>query len=73
MLEGEAQQVAGLQIVTQAFLDDGISAQTTLLEDEDFVNGVRTGTQVLRHAFFAQSSFFAPAPEKQAARTPAVD
>lgn len=55
---GEEHRLDGLDLITQAFLDDGISAQTTLLEDEDFVNGVRTATQVLRRAFFRPNLLF---------------
>ncbi len=47
-----------LELFTQAFLDDGISAQTTLLEDDDFINGVRSATQVLRRAFFRPNLLF---------------
>ncbi len=55
---GEEQQLDGLQTVRSAFLEDGIFARTTMLEDEDFVNGVRTATQVLRHAFFRPNLLF---------------
>jgi len=54
----DAHKLDDLELFTQAFLDDGISAQTTLLEDDDFVNGVRTATQVLRHAFFRPNLLF---------------
>ncbi len=55
---GEEAKLAELDLFTQAFLDDGISAQTTLLEDDEFVNGVRTATQVLRRTFFRPNLLF---------------
>ena len=55
---GEEDKLVELPLLSQAFLDDGISARTTFLEDEDFVNGVRTATQVLRGAFFRPNLLF---------------
>jgi solute carrier family 12 (sodium/potassium/chloride transporter), member 2 len=56
--QGEEGKLADLTIFTQAFWDDGIRAQTTFLEDDDFVNGVRAATQVLRRAFFRPNLLF---------------
>ena len=55
---GEMERLDGLDQITRAFLNDGISAQTTLLEDEDFVDGVRAATQVMRHTFFRPNLLF---------------
>lgn len=41
-----------LETMTRAFIDDGIYANATFLEEADFVNGVRATTQVLRKTFF---------------------
>ena len=41
-----------LESLTAAFVDDGIYANATFLEEVDFVNGVRATTQVLRKTFF---------------------
>ncbi len=49
--EGEA-QLKELETMTKAFIDDGIYANATFLEETDFVNGVRATTQVLRKTFF---------------------
>lgn len=45
-------------LISRAFLDDGIYSQTTMLEEADFVNGVRTATQILRSTFFRPNILF---------------
>ncbi|MCA9897281.1 MAG: amino acid permease [Anaerolineales bacterium] len=55
---GEEEKLANLTLYIEAFLNEGISAQKTLLEDADFINGVRTATQVLRGAFFRPNLLF---------------
>jgi amino acid transporter len=55
---GQEDSLSELELFTQAFIDDGIRAQTTILEDEDFINGVRTATQVLRRSFFRPNLLF---------------
>lgn len=55
---GEARDLVGLRALARAFRDDGIYAEATLLEEADFVNGVRVTTQVLRHTFFRPNILF---------------
>ncbi len=55
---GDQLDVAGIKTLTQAFTKDGITAQTTMLEDNDFVNGVRSATQILRGTFFRPNLLF---------------
>lgn len=55
---GQREQVADLEMVTHAFMDDGMFSQTTLLAEEDFMTGVRSATQMLRRAFFRPNILF---------------
>lgn len=55
---GQAKAFEGLKLLTQAFQTEDISAQTILMEDESFVNGVRATTQVLRYTFFRPNLLF---------------
>lgn len=55
---GDESQIADLHLVTRAFMDDGIYAQRTILEEENFVSGVRATTQILRHTFFRPNILF---------------
>lgn len=55
---GEADRFKDLNLLTEAFSDDGIYAQTTLLEESDFVDGVRSATQILRSTFFRPNILF---------------
>ena len=50
--EKEKEKLHDLESLTEGFVSDGIYANTTFLEELDFVNGVRTTTQVLRETFF---------------------
>lgn len=47
-----------LEMLTKAFVDDGIYANATILEEDDFVNGVRMTTQILRNTFFRPNILF---------------
>lgn len=51
-------KLVDLESATQAFLKDGINAESTLLEEEDFVGGVRAATQILRGTFFRPNILF---------------
>ena len=55
---GEIKRLAGLRQLARAFREDGIYAEATLLEEEDFINGVRATTQILRHTFFRPNILF---------------
>jgi hypothetical protein len=55
---GEGDQLTGLRSLARAFRDDGIYAEATLLEEADFVNGVRLTTQILRNTFFRPNILF---------------
>lgn len=48
----EKEKLHDLGTLTEGFVRDGIYANTTFLEEVDFVNGVRATTQVLRETFF---------------------
>ncbi|MGD8404405.1 MAG: amino acid permease [Anaerolineales bacterium] len=56
--KGKGGKLEGLELLTKAFRGDGIYAQTTRLEEEDFVNGVRVTTQVLRNTFYRPNILF---------------
>jgi hypothetical protein len=56
--KGEVDKLEGLELLTKAFRDDGIYAQATRLEEDDFVNGVRVATQVLRNTFYRPNILF---------------
>lgn len=55
---GEENRVKELELLTKAFREDGIYAEATLLEEADFINGVRVTTQVLRRTFFRPNILF---------------
>lgn len=54
----DASNLQNMGLISRAFLDDGIYSQTTMLEEVDFVNGVRTATQILRSTFFRPNILF---------------
>ncbi len=54
----EAQAAAELAELAQAFEADGVHANLTLLEDADFVNGVRVATKVLQRTFYRPNLLF---------------
>lgn len=55
---GQKENLNGLELLTDAFLDDDIYARAMFLEEEDFINGVRITTQVLRRSFFRPNILF---------------
>jgi hypothetical protein len=55
---GQREKLEGLEMLTESFLDDDIYARATFLEEEDFINGVRITTQVLRRSFFRPNILF---------------
>ena len=55
---GQEELLAELELFNKAFIDDGIRAQSTVLEDEVFVDGVKAATQVLRRTFFRPNLLF---------------
>ena len=55
---GEKDRLAGLRNLAKAFRDDGIYAEATLVEEADFINGVRLTTQILRNTFFRPNILF---------------
>ena len=55
---GKGKKLEGLEALAKAFRDEGIYAQATRLEEEDFVNGVRVTTQVLRSTFYRPNILF---------------
>lgn len=55
---GEPGSLTRLEELTEAFMEDGIYAQGTLLEEDNFTNGVRTATQVLQRTFFRPNLLF---------------
>ncbi|WP_420629026.1 amino acid permease [Candidatus Leptofilum sp.] len=56
--EGDDSGLRGLADLTDSFADEGIFARTTLLEESDLVNGVRSATQILRNTFFRPNLLF---------------
>ena len=56
--EGGGKELADLDAITKSFTDSGIYANATLLEENDFINGVRMTTQVLRNTFFRPNILF---------------
>lgn len=55
---GDPSKLDRLLTVMEAFQDEGITAKTAFLEEEDFVRGVRASTQVLRQIFFRPNTLF---------------
>ncbi|MGB1253051.1 MAG: amino acid permease [Candidatus Promineifilaceae bacterium] len=53
-----ADRLEDLEWLTAAFQKDGVYARATLLEVDDFVQGVRSATQILRHTFFRPNILF---------------
>lgn len=47
-----------LELLTQAFEEDGIFARAMLLEEENVANGIRAATQILQHTFFRPNILF---------------
>jgi hypothetical protein len=55
---GHKEKLGDIELITDAFLEDDIYARSTFLEEEDFINGVRITTQVLRRSFFRPNILF---------------
>lgn len=55
---GDDEKLKDLDLMTQAFRDDGVNARMTLLDAEDYVEGVRTSTQLLRAVLFRPNILF---------------
>ena len=53
-------KVKDLEILTDAFLNEGIFARATFLEQDDFATGIRTATEVLSSVFFRPNILFLP-------------
>jgi hypothetical protein len=56
--EGREAEIKDLDLLTQAFVDDGINARLALLDGDNYTEGVRTATQVLRSTFFRPNILF---------------
>jgi hypothetical protein len=58
-LQGQSEDgLKDLDLLIQAFMADGIYARATTVDAEDYVEGVRTATQVLRSTFFRPNILF---------------
>lgn len=55
---GEEESLRDLEWLNDAFQKDGVYARATLLEKENFFDGVRAATQILRHTFFRPNILF---------------
>jgi hypothetical protein len=56
--QGKGEKLEGLESLAKAFREDGIYAEATRLEEDDFINGVRVATQVLRNTFYRPNILF---------------
>lgn len=56
--EQNGEKLKDLDLMTQAFRDDGVNARMTVLDSEDYVEGVRTTTQLLRAVLFRPNVLF---------------
>ena len=57
---GQQETVSGLDTLVQAFSRDGIFAQITLLESENYQEGLQASLGILRSVFFRPNSVFIP-------------
>lgn len=57
---GQQETVSGLNALVQAFSRDGIFTQITLLESEDYKEGLQASLGILRSVFFRPNSVFIP-------------
>lgn len=58
-LQGQSDDgLKDLDLLVQAFMADGIYTRATTVDAEDYVEGVRTATQVLRSTFFRPNILF---------------
>ncbi|MEJ2747445.1 MAG: amino acid permease [Anaerolineae bacterium] len=59
---GQRQQVADLPLLAEAFQDDGIDGRVSLLEDDHFIDGIRSAMEVLSSVFFRPNILFLSLP-----------
>jgi solute carrier family 12 sodium/potassium/chloride transporter 2 len=57
---GEQEPVANLDSLARSFLDDGVTAWVSLVEDDDYVNATRSAMEVLTGNFFRPNMLFMP-------------
>lgn len=57
---GEQESVSGLKSLVDAFSRDGIFASITLLESEDYKEGLQASLGILRSVFFRPNAVFIP-------------
>ena len=55
---GKLDALQDLELIAQAFRDDGIYTRVTRLEDDNFSSGIAMATQVLQHTFFRPNILF---------------
>jgi len=55
---GKPEALQDLELIAQAFRDDGIYTQVTRLADANFASGIQMATQVLQHTFFRPNILF---------------
>lgn len=58
--EGEKQPVENLNLLASSFLDDGVTAWVSLVEEFDYVNATDTAMEVLTGNFFRPNMLFMP-------------
>lgn len=58
--EGNSKQVDGLELITQAFINEGVYARNTLLKISDFETGIGAAIEVLDSVFFRPNILFLP-------------
>jgi len=57
---GEQEPVANLNLLASSFLDDGVTAWVSLVEDDDYINATRSAMEVLTGNFFRPNMLFLP-------------
>jgi ABC-type multidrug transport system fused ATPase/permease subunit len=57
---GEKQPVENLHLLASSFLDDGVTAWVSLVEESDYVNAIDTAMEVLSGNFFRPNMLFMP-------------
>ncbi|MBE2220902.1 MAG: amino acid permease [Anaerolineae bacterium] len=57
---GKQEPVANLNLLARSFLDDGVTAWVSLVEEDDYVNAVDTAMEVLTGNFFRPNMLFMP-------------
>lgn len=70
---GSHEKVAGCHNVVDAFTRDGIFSRVALVEEDDFVQGMRVGLDILHGAFFRPNIWFTVIhPETEASTVQAI-